>query len=167
MGFWKRVFGGQSVTSVGGAIRDVAEVFVPNASEKSRQDHEAFKTSVDQFGGEFSTRGQGWFHEFVNGINRLPRPFLALGTLGLFVYAMVDPMGFSERMRGIGLIPNPLWWLLGAIVSFYFGARELHYVRRKAQPKRKPAATFQRSISGFAPESRPTPATREQWSEGK
>jgi hypothetical protein len=26
-------------------------------------------------------------------------------------------------------VPEPLWWLLGAIVSFYFGARELHYLR--------------------------------------
>ena len=26
-------------------------------------------------------------------------------------------------------MPEPLWWLLGAIVSFYFGARELHYFR--------------------------------------
>ena len=26
-------------------------------------------------------------------------------------------------MQGIALVPEPLWWLLGAIVSFYFGAR--------------------------------------------
>lgn len=26
-------------------------------------------------------------------------------------------------MAGIALVPEPLWWLLGAIVSFYFGAR--------------------------------------------
>ena len=48
---------------------------------------------------------------------------MALGTLGLFVAAMVDPIWFSERMQGIALVPEPLWWLLGAIVSFYFGAR--------------------------------------------
>ncbi|MEM7692166.1 MAG: 3TM-type holin, partial [Pseudomonadota bacterium] len=30
---------------------------------------------------------------------------------------------FSERMQGIALVPEPLWWLLGVIVSFYFGAR--------------------------------------------
>jgi hypothetical protein len=32
-------------------------------------------------------------------------------------------------MAGLGYIPDPLWWLLGAIVSFYFGAREMHYFR--------------------------------------
>ena len=46
-------------------------------------------------------------------------------------YAMTDPAGFSTRMQGLDTVPDPLWWLLGAIVSFYFGARELHYQRRK------------------------------------
>ena len=35
--------------------------------------------------------------------------------------------------RGLALVPEPLWWLLGAIVSFYFGARELHYQRDRAR----------------------------------
>ncbi len=48
---------------------------------------------------------------------------LALGTLGLFAAALVDPVWFAQRMQGIALIPEPLWWLMGAIVSFYFGAR--------------------------------------------
>ena len=36
---------------------------------------------------------------------------------------MVDPIWFSARMQGVALVPEPLWWLLGVIVSFYFGAR--------------------------------------------
>jgi hypothetical protein len=36
---------------------------------------------------------------------------------------MVDPIWFAARMQGIALVPEPLWWLMGAIVSFYFGAR--------------------------------------------
>ncbi|MDA9789551.1 holin family protein [Amylibacter sp.] len=32
-------------------------------------------------------------------------------------------------MIGLDTVPRELWWLLAAIVSFYFGARELHYVR--------------------------------------
>ena len=36
---------------------------------------------------------------------------------------MLDPVWFAARMQGIALVPEPLWWLLGAIVSFYFGAR--------------------------------------------
>ena len=35
---------------------------------------------------------------------------------------------------GLALVPEPLWWLLGAIVSFYFGAREAHYIRQRNGP---------------------------------
>jgi hypothetical protein len=65
----------------------------------------------------------------VNGLNRLPRPLLALGTLALFVYAMADPDGFARRMQALATVPEPLWWLLGAVVAFYFGAREAHHAR--------------------------------------
>ncbi|MEP3635218.1 MAG: 3TM-type holin, partial [Shimia thalassica] len=27
------------------------------------------------------------------------------------------------RMAGLALVPEPLWWLLGVVVSFFFGAR--------------------------------------------
>ncbi len=64
-----------------------------------------------------------------------------MGTLGLFVYAMVEPFGFSVRMEGLQTVPEPLWWLLGAIVSFYFGAREAHYFRDRVwTPRPAPAA---------------------------
>jgi len=61
---------------------------------------------------------------------------LALGTIGLFVSAMIEPVWFASRMQGIALVPQPLWWLLGAIVSFYFGAH--HQVKGQA---------FQREIA--------------------
>ena len=44
---------------------------------------------------------------------------------------MVAPSGFALRMEGLRLVPDPLWWLMGAIVSFYFGARELHHYRAR------------------------------------
>ena len=56
-------------------------------------------------------------------MNRLPRPAMALGTLALFLSAMHDPAWFAARMQALALVPEPLWWLLGAIVSFDFGAR--------------------------------------------
>ncbi len=73
----------------------------------------------------------------MDGVNRLPRPALALGTLGLFVAAMIDPLWFSQRMQGIVLVLELMWWLLGVIVSFYFGAR--HQVKSQK---------FQREIVG-------------------
>lgn len=87
--------------------------------------------AVTEFGAEFARAPAGWFDGFVDGLNRLPRPLLTLGTLGLFVYAMAAPVGFALRMHGLDAVPEPLWWLLGAIVSFYFGARELHHQRSR------------------------------------
>ena len=78
----------------------------------------------DRYGAEFAHPRHGKFDRFMDGLNRLPRPMLALGTLGLFVTAMINPLWFAERMQGIALVPEPLWWLLGVIVSFYFGARQ-------------------------------------------
>jgi hypothetical protein len=93
--------------------------------------------AMSQYGAEYAVARRGGFDRFMDGLNRLPRPALALGTLGLFVSAMVNPLWFSERMQGIALVPEPLWWLLGVIVSFYFGAR--HQVK---------AQDFQREIVG-------------------
>ena len=79
--------------------------------------------ALDQYAAKSSVPRKGRFDRVMDGLNHLPRPALALGTLGLFVAAMVDPVWFASRMQGIALVPEPLWWLLGAIVSFYFGAR--------------------------------------------
>jgi hypothetical protein len=87
--------------------------------------------ALRQLGEEYQHPALSWFDRMVNGLNRLPRPMLAFGTLGLFIHAMVDPEGFATRMVGLNAVPEPLWWLLGAIVAFYFGARETHYFRNR------------------------------------
>ncbi len=104
-------------------IRDTAEVFRENAEAAGGRDAEIRAAALAQFAAEFVLPQRGGFDRFMDGLNRLPRPALALGTLGLFVAAMIDPIWFAARMQGIALVPEPLWWLLGAIVSFYFGAR--------------------------------------------
>ncbi len=92
---------------------------------------EAQMAALRQLGEEYENPSLGWFDRLVNGMNRLPRPMLAFGTIGLFVYAMVDPVAFARRMVGLNAVPEPLWWLLGAVVAFYFGARETHYFRSR------------------------------------
>jgi len=130
MGLIARIFGGPgAVGDIGSAVTTVAEVFVPNATKKMTLRHEAFAAALGQYGGEFQGPLEGRFDRVVNALNRLPRPALAIGTLGLFVYAMISPDEFAVRMQGLSYVPEPLWWLLGAIVSFYFGARELHHGR--------------------------------------
>jgi len=118
-----------AVAAVGDAAKGLAEVFTPSASRKLELSAEAQMAALKQFGDEFALPATSWFDTMVNGLNRLPRPLLAFGTIGLFVYAMIDPAGFGQRMVGLNLVPDALWWLLGAVVAFYFGAREAHYFR--------------------------------------
>lgn len=121
-----------AVSALGEAAQGVAEVFVPSATKKMEYSAEAQMAALRQLGEEYQHPALSWFDLMVNGLNRLPRPFLAFGTIGLFVYAMVDPQAFAVRMVGLNAVPEPLWWLLGAIVAFYFGARETHYFRNRA-----------------------------------
>lgn len=123
MGLIERIF----TTVFGGernVIRDTVEVFRENAEAGAQRAHAVQGQAMAQYGAEFAQPRTGRFDRFMDGLNRLPRPMLALGTLGLFVTAMVNPIWFAERMQGIALVPEPLWWLLGVIVSFYFGARQ-------------------------------------------
>jgi Holin of 3TMs, for gene-transfer release len=133
MGVIGKLIGGPgAVTALGEAAKGVAEVFVPSATKRMEYSAEAQMAALRQLGEEYQHPALSWFDRLVNGLNRLPRPFLAFGTIGLFVYAMVDPEAFAFRMVGLNAVPEPLWWLLGAIVAFYFGARETHYFRNRA-----------------------------------
>lgn len=136
MGMIERMF--QLMFGGGGnVVRDTVEVFRENAEAGSQRGAQVQMQAMREYGEEFAIPRQGWFDRFMDGVNRLPRPALALGTLGLFVATMIDPLWFSQRMQGIALVPEPMWWWLGVIVSFYFGAR--HQVKSQK---------FQREIVG-------------------
>lgn len=102
---------------------ETAEVFRENAEAAGDREASYRNAALAQFAAEFAAQRRGGFDRFMDALNRVPRPALALGTLGLFLAAMINPVWFAARMQGIALVPEPLWWLLGAIVSFYFGAR--------------------------------------------
>ena len=112
-----------------GQGRSLARTVRGDRAEEAEAQHIEHLAALSQLAAEFQQPRVSFFDGLVNALNRLPRPALALGTLGLFVYAMVDPVSFAQRMQGLALVPDQLWWLLGAVVSFYFGARELHYFR--------------------------------------
>jgi hypothetical protein len=136
------LFGG-----AGNVVKETAEVFRENAEGRAERASALSHAALAQFAAEFTAARPGLFDRMIDGLNRLPRPALALGTLGLFVSAMVDPVWFASRMQGVALVPEPLWWLMGAIVSFYFGARH----QAKAQD-------FQRALTGTL--ARTTEVTR-------
>jgi hypothetical protein len=142
---------GSAAQQIGEAVGGVAEVFVGNRAEREAGESRAAVAAVTEFGAEFARVPSGLFDGFVDGLNRLPRPLLTLGTLGLFVYAMAAPAGFEVRMHGLDAVPEPLWWLLGAIVSFYFGARELHHQRTRAIGVAQAVRTVRKAATAAAP----------------
>ena len=115
--------GGGAVGEVSGAVRDVAEVWTVNAEGADSRDADALQGALSQYAAEFGGRGR--FNIIMDAVNRLPRPLMTFGALGLMAAAMVDPIWFGARMTGLALVPEPLWWILGAIVSFYFGSRHI------------------------------------------
>jgi hypothetical protein len=151
------ILGAGGIRQVGEAVGGVAEVFAGNRAERDADASRQALATVAQYGAEFAQVPAGRWDGFVNGLNRLPRPLLALGTLGLFAYAMTAPAGFSIRMQGLQLVPEPLWWLLGAIVSFYFGARELHHQRTRTLPKVATGLVGARSTAPEAKSTAPQP----------
>lgn len=117
-------------------VVQTAQVFRESAEKGAVRAADAKSESLQQFAAEFAHPRRGVFDRLVDGMNRLPRPMLALGTIWLFVNAMRNPDEFTAGMEGIARVPEPLWWLMGAIVSFYFGAR--HQVKGQ---------DFQRSVA--------------------
>jgi len=164
MGLIGNILGlGRSAEKIGGAVERVSEVFVPNRTKSEGYRFQRGQASLQQLAAEFSLQPNGYFDIFVNGLNRLPRPTLALGTVGLLVYAMADPAGFSVRMQGLNTVPEPLWWLLGAIVSFYFGAREMH-CKREAK---KPVLARRQPVGFISPPKTENNAALGEWQEAQ
>ena len=101
----KTLVGGSG--GVAGGIKDVAEVFTPNAEASDQRASEAHAAALAQFAAEFKNPRVGWFDQVIDGANRLPRPLMALSVIGLFAMAMIDPLWFGERMQGLILVPEP------------------------------------------------------------
>lgn len=131
---WLRALLGAAFGGGRNVIAETAEVFRPNAEAADRRGAEAQQAALAQMAAEFGGL-QGPWGRFVDGLNRLPRPAMAFGCIFLFASAMRDPIWFAERMQGLALVPEPLWTLMGAIVAFYFGARELHKFRGASMQK--------------------------------
>ena len=112
------VFGGG-----GAAVRETVEVFRENAEAGAQRTADFREAALAQHSAEFKIERKGGFDRFMDGLNRLPRPLLVLSVFGLFSAAMASPIWFAERMQGLSLVPEPMWWFFGVVVPFYFGGR--------------------------------------------
>lgn len=110
---------------------EVAEVFTENKENRAKRTHEEAmagldldKASLMQFAAEFHDRSnRTWWDSLVDGLNRLPRPLMAISVLGFFVLAPLDPQYFLQIAQAYEIMPDGYWALLSVIIGFYFGGR--------------------------------------------
>jgi hypothetical protein len=73
---------------------------------------------------EFADReNRGRFDRLMDGVNRLPRPMLVLGVFGILVWTSIDPIAAAQVFTSWAIIPTEFWYVVLAIVTFYFGGR--------------------------------------------
>lgn len=121
----------RAVTGLFRPAKELVEVFKPNAENQAERGHRERMevnrqdlASLEQFASEFkSKRTSTAWDSFVDGLNRLPRPLITLGILGLFILAPADPIRFLEIARAYQIMPEGFWALLSIIIAFYFGGR--------------------------------------------
>ena len=74
--------------------------------------------------------GKAGYDHLIDALNRLPRPLIAISSLVVFIIAGINPAWFEAQMQALNAMPQPLWWLLGAVLTMFFGSREAHYMRQ-------------------------------------
>lgn len=112
------------------SLTDLGKIALEQRGAAQTNAHDENKAAQDAFAREFSyaATNRNYFDSFADGLNRTPRPLMALGCIWLFVYAAWDPARFAIVMQAMSGVPTPLWSLLTIIVSFFFVSRGLEKV---------------------------------------
>jgi len=120
------------ITGVTKAVGGLVKTIFGDKSARQAAKHQENVASENEFASEFRVlpNRTAW-DSFVDGLNRLPRPTLAFLVIAYFVLSYADPTQFQLVNVGLDTIPNAMWGLLSAVVSFYFVARELKKRRDK------------------------------------
>lgn len=139
----------QGIPLIGGLI----ETVFGSKLKRDQYDADARGAVMSQFASEFG-HGRNWFDSLIDGLNRLPRPVFAFGTIYLFVFCWVDPEGFVAGAKNLELMPQEAWWILGTIVVFFFGGR-LHKDFGKYKIKEKVLQKYQTPSAGFSEQKTP------------
>jgi hypothetical protein len=130
MGLIGRALTSGAIASVGEAAEDLSEVFVANATREMELSQEAYAMALEAAMEEYRHAGTAPSSTASStGSTACRARSWRLARSACSSSPWSIPQAFAARMVGLAEVPEPLWWLLGAIVGFYFGARELHYRR--------------------------------------
>ena len=121
----------RAVTALFRPARELVEALKANVGNEAGQAYgerlavtEQDLASLQRFAAEFQAReGRTCWDSLVDGLNRLPRPLIALGIVAFFLLAPLEPVRFLEIAKAYQMLPDGFWALLSVIVAFYFGGR--------------------------------------------
>jgi hypothetical protein len=124
-----------SISGILGSVGDVAKVFVGSKQERDKAIAEEMKALQESYKAELLAPERiGYWASFVDGLNRLVRPFFTFGTIALFIWAVVDTVAFTQSMVALQAVPDALWYLIYTIVGFWFGGRLLERAPTSVKP---------------------------------
>ena len=173
MGVIGRALGSGAIASVGEAGRRPLGGFRRQCHPRDGTEPGGLSHGAGGRGGGIPPRGR----HALRPVRQRPEPAAPAADgdsarVGLFVFAMADPSGFSARMVGLAEVPEPLWWLLGGHRRLLF-RRAGSYITaacrgaggRPAGGRHSAAVARHRQVTG----PRPTPRFSDwgEWDSGK
>lgn len=124
-GLLTSLFGG-GISGVGNAVTGIIKTIWGDKSARDMYAAEEQAAVEGEFAAEFQYRNnRTWWDSLVDGLNRLPRPFMTFGTISMFVWAIQDPHEFSISMMALDTVPPMLWYIFLTIIAFWFGGKIL------------------------------------------
>ena len=122
----------KGVKAVGKTVVDVRKVFKGSEADKDLYSHERFIASQQAYVSEFSQQNnRTWWDSLWDGINRMPRPLIVFAIFWYFWLSFSDTYEFQEVNVALDSVPEQMWWIMSAVISFYFAAREFQKGRDK------------------------------------
>lgn len=131
-----------AVEGIGGVVVKGIETVKGNQKDRDAADAAQNAGTLSEFGSEF-TQGRGtWFDSLIDGLNRLPRPAMAGGVIGLMILCPVNPVLFAEIMEAYKLVPDWIANLFYLVVTFYFGTKTIEKKWAMAGPSVEKVKAF-------------------------
>jgi len=103
-------------------VGDLIGKWLGNRAKRDQYQADARSAVYSQFAAEFG-HSKTWWDSLIDGLNRLPRPIMTFGVIYLFVWCARDPAAFIEYAVALQAMPKEGWYILGAVVTFWFAAK--------------------------------------------
>lgn len=134
-------------------IGDMVSRFWGSTEKRDQYQADARAAVYSQFAAEFG-HGKTWWDSLIDGLNRLPRPIMTFGVIYLFVWCARDPAAFVEYASALQAMPKEGWYILGAVVTFWFAAKLPKDFGKYKTPS-LPSGAFQNAPRSNLGESKP------------